>query len=74
MINHNLGCVDILAAKKAYEKGRNIRDLLRQLAWLVGDSLRSEKYYEECLSLPMFPALIEKEQDSVLDKVKIFML
>ena len=29
----------------------------------------SEKYYNNCLSLPMYPSLTEKEQEYVISKV-----
>ena len=34
-----------------------------------GDMPNAEKYYERCLSLPMYPSLTEQEQDYVIDKV-----
>lgn len=38
-----------------------------------GDYLLSEKYYEQCLSLPMFPSLSNHEQDYVIEKIKGFL-
>ena len=32
----------------------------------------SERYYEKCLSLPMYPSLKEKEQDFVIEKILNF--
>lgn len=37
-----------------------------------GDYPHAEKYYSECLSLPMFPTLKAEEQDLVIEKIKIF--
>ncbi|MFA5325162.1 MAG: UDP-4-amino-4,6-dideoxy-N-acetyl-beta-L-altrosamine transaminase [Bacteroidales bacterium] len=37
-----------------------------------GDFPIVEKYYERCLSLPMFPTLTEKEQNWVIEKIKEF--
>ena len=43
-----------------------------QFGWKRGDFKVAEKYYEECLSLPMFPSLTDKEQDFVIEKVLEF--
>ncbi len=37
-----------------------------------GDFPKAEKYYEHCISLPMFPTLTSQEQDFVIEKVKEF--
>ena len=37
-----------------------------------GDYPLSEKYYEQCLSLPMFPSMSEAEQDYVIEKIREF--
>ena len=34
----------------------------------------AEKFYQSCLSIPMFPNLSEKDQDHVLDSLKHFCL
>lgn len=34
-----------------------------------GEMPEAEKYYEECLSLPMYPSLKKEEQDFVIDKI-----
>ena len=39
-----------------------------------GDHPLSEKYYEGCLSLPMFPSMSEEEQDYVIEKIKTYIL
>ena len=44
----------------------------RQFGWKEGDIPNAEKYYSQCLSLPMFPTLSEKEQDFVIQKVMDF--
>jgi dTDP-4-amino-4,6-dideoxygalactose transaminase len=35
----------------------------------LGDMPHSERYYSRCLSLPMFPALTDSEQERVIDLV-----
>ena len=37
-----------------------------------GDMPVAERYYEECLSLPMYPSLTEEEQGLVIKKIKDF--
>ncbi len=44
----------------------------KNMGWKTGDFPIAENYYEHCLSLPMFPALSNEEQDFVIDKVKKF--
>ncbi len=40
----------------------------RQFGWSKGDFPIAEKYYEHCISLPMYPALLDEEQDYVISK------
>ena len=44
----------------------------RSLGSKKGDMPMAEQYYEECLSLPMYPSLKEKEQEFVIKTVKQF--
>ena len=44
----------------------------KELGWKKGDFPIAEKYYEKCLSLPMFPSLKEEEQDYVILTIKNF--
>lgn len=46
-----------------YQKNFNFSD---------GDFPNSEAYYEQALSLPMYPTLTEKQQDNVINHVKEF--
>jgi hypothetical protein len=41
----------------------------RQFGWKEGDLINAEHYYSQCLSLPMFPALSDQEQDYVIETV-----
>lgn len=45
-----------------------------QFGWKNGDMPNSERYYSRCLSLPMFPALTDEEQDYVIETIKDFLL
>lgn len=44
----------------------------RQFGWEEGSLPVVEEYYRHCLSLPMFPALTDEEQQYVIDKIKEF--
>ena len=44
----------------------------RNLGWKKGDFPVAESYYDECLSLPMFPSMTKDEQAYVIDQVKKF--
>lgn len=41
----------------------------RERGWQEGDLPQAEKYYRNCLSLPMFPTLTEEEQGRVIDLI-----
>ena len=41
----------------------------RQFGWKEGDLPFAEKYYENCISLPMYPTLTDEEQQFVIDEV-----
>lgn len=41
----------------------------RDFGWKDGDMPSAEKYYKQCLSLPMYPTLTEEEQQFVIDKI-----
>lgn len=44
----------------------------RELGWKKGDMPNAERYYEHCLSLPMYPSLAEGEQQYVIDSILSF--
>lgn len=44
----------------------------KNLGFKKGDFPLSENYYDECLSLPMYPTLSDKEQDFVIQKIEEF--
>ena len=44
----------------------------RSQGWKEGDLPNAENFYKNCISLPMFPALSQKEQDFVINKIKEF--
>lgn len=44
----------------------------RELGWIEGDMPVAEKYYRNCISLPMFPSLTDNELKLVINTVKSF--
>lgn len=44
----------------------------QQFGWKKGDFKYAEKYYDHCISLPMYPTLTDEQQDWVIEKVKEF--
>ncbi len=44
----------------------------QQLGWKIGDLPIAEEYYKGCLSLPMYPSLLEEEQNLVIELIKEF--
>ncbi|MDB5255825.1 MAG: UDP-4-keto-6-deoxy-N-acetylglucosamine 4-aminotransferase [Chitinophagaceae bacterium] len=44
------------------------------LGYLKGSLPKVEKYYEHCLSIPMYPSLKREEQDYVIDTIKKYLL
>ena len=41
----------------------------QQFGWKEGDFLNAEKYYSQCISLPMYPTLSHEEQNFVIEKI-----
>ena len=50
----------------------NIMPYYKTLGHKKGDMPVAEKYYEECLSLPMYPSLKKEEQKFVIEKILEF--
>lgn len=44
----------------------------RAFGWKEGDLPNAERYYEHCLSLPMYPTLSNEEQKYVIDQITNF--
>jgi len=44
----------------------------RQYGWKEGDMPNAEKYYENCISLPMYPTLTQEDQDFVINTINDF--
>jgi UDP-4-amino-4,6-dideoxy-N-acetyl-beta-L-altrosamine transaminase len=44
----------------------------RQLGWKEGDLPHAEKYYSQCISIPMFPSLTTEEATVVVSHIRAF--
>jgi len=44
----------------------------RQFGWKEGDLPNAEKYYKNCLSLPMFPTFSQEDQTRVTELIRAF--
>jgi UDP-4-amino-4,6-dideoxy-N-acetyl-beta-L-altrosamine transaminase len=44
----------------------------RSFGWKEGDMPHAEKYYQECLSLPMYPSMSDEEQHYVIETILKF--
>ena len=44
----------------------------RNFGWQEGDMPKSEAYYKNCISLPMYPTLTKDEQNYVIEKINSF--
>ena len=83
MLNaHHLFVIEVKNRKELYEKLRE-HNILAQIHYIpvhtlpyyekIGyqgaDLINAEKYYERCISLPMYPTLLDEEQEYVIQKV-----
>ncbi|MCU0425056.1 MAG: UDP-4-amino-4,6-dideoxy-N-acetyl-beta-L-altrosamine transaminase [Candidatus Kapabacteria bacterium] len=50
----------------------HLQPYYKQFGWKRGDMPVAERYYDHCLSLPMFPALTDEEQEYVIRQVLEF--
>ena len=44
----------------------------QNLGWKQGDMQHAEEYYENCISLPIYPTLTEGEQQNIIDLILYF--
>jgi dTDP-4-amino-4,6-dideoxygalactose transaminase len=44
----------------------------REIGFNKGDFPHAEKYYDQCLSIPMYPSLTDEEQSKVIQAIKQF--
>ena len=75
-INDRKGLYDYLRENKIYAQVHyvpvHLNPYYKGLGWEKGDFPIAEAYYENALSLPMFPTLSEEEHNFVIEKVLEF--
>ncbi|MEM6964774.1 MAG: UDP-4-amino-4,6-dideoxy-N-acetyl-beta-L-altrosamine transaminase [Bacteroidota bacterium] len=77
-VNDRKAMYDALREKNIYAQIHYIpvhtMPYYQSLGYQKGSMPAAEAYYEQCISLPMFPTLTNEEQDYVIEKVKEFAL
>ena len=75
-VEDRLGLYNHLRANSIYAQIHyipcHLMPYYRQFGWKEGDLPVAEKYYQHCLSLPMYPTLTDDEQAFVIDTIKGF--
>lgn len=68
---------DVLRSKQIFTQVHYIplhyMPYYKELGFKKGDFPQAEAYYEKCLSLPMYPALTDEQQDFVIQEVLDFL-
>lgn len=77
-VDDRLGLYNYLKTKQIYAQVHYIPTHLmpyyRQYGWKEGDMPEAEKYYKNCLSLPMYPTLTDEDHQFVIDTILEFYL
>lgn len=72
-VNDRLGLYNYLRANQIFAQIHyipcHLMPYYKQLGWKENDMPFAEKYYKDCISLPMYPTLTEKDQQFVIDKI-----
>ncbi|MBT9585613.1 UDP-4-amino-4,6-dideoxy-N-acetyl-beta-L-altrosamine transaminase [bacterium] len=68
---------DFLQARQIYVQVHyipiHLHPYYRDLGWKCGDFPQAERFYEQCLSLPMYPTLSQAQQKYVIDSITEFL-
>jgi UDP-4-amino-4,6-dideoxy-N-acetyl-beta-L-altrosamine transaminase len=76
LTENRLGLYDYLKKHNIYTQIHyipiHLHPYYRKKGWKKGDFPIAEKYYEKCISLPMYPTLTRQEQDYVIEKMQDF--
>lgn len=82
---HHLFVIEVKDRKKLYDSLKengiyaqihyvpvHLMPYYKQFGWKQGDFPNAEKYYQNCISLPMYPTLSSEEQEFVIEQVLKF--
>jgi UDP-4-amino-4,6-dideoxy-N-acetyl-beta-L-altrosamine transaminase len=76
-VEDRLGLYNYLKTKNIFAQIHYIPTHLmpyyQDFGWKEGDFLDAEKYYSQCISLPMYPNLSNADQDFVIEKILDFL-
>ena len=72
-VEDRLGLYNFLRTKNIFAQIHyipcHLMPYYREQGWKEGDRPRSEQYYKQCISLPMYPTLSKEEQEFVIDSI-----
>ncbi|WP_323756869.1 UDP-4-amino-4,6-dideoxy-N-acetyl-beta-L-altrosamine transaminase [Roseivirga sp.] len=75
-VEDRLGLYNFLRSKNIFAQIHyipcHLMPYYRQYGWNEGDMPFAEKYYSQCLSLPMYPTLADSELEFVIDTILSF--
>jgi UDP-4-amino-4,6-dideoxy-N-acetyl-beta-L-altrosamine transaminase len=75
-VEDRLGLYNFLRSKNIFAQIHyipcHLMPYYRQYGWKEGDMPFAEKYYSQCLSLPMYPTLADSELEFVIDNILSF--
>lgn len=75
-VENRLGLYDFLKAHQIYAQVHYIpvhtMPYYQSLGYKIGDYPKAERYYEQCLSIPMYPSLSIEQQNYVIEKINEF--
>lgn len=75
-VEDRLGLYNFLRTKSIFTQIHyipcHLMPYYREQGWKEGDLPKSEQYYKNCISLPMYPTLSETEQQFVIQTIKQF--
>jgi UDP-4-amino-4,6-dideoxy-N-acetyl-beta-L-altrosamine transaminase len=72
-IEDRKGLYDFLRSKNIFAQVHyipiHLHPYYRKLGWKKGDFPEAEKYYDECLSIPIYPTLLDEEQEYIIKNI-----
>ncbi len=75
-VEDRLGLYNYLRSKNIFAQIHyipcHLMPYYQEFGWKEGDFPHAEKYYEHCISLPMYPTLKNEEQAYVISEINIF--
>ncbi|MGV3504276.1 MAG: UDP-4-amino-4,6-dideoxy-N-acetyl-beta-L-altrosamine transaminase [Adhaeribacter sp.] len=77
LVENRKGLYDYLRQQQVYAQVHYIpvhtMPYYQRQGWKKGDLPQAERYYEQCLSIPMYPSLTDGEQQYIIDHIRIWL-